>query len=382
MKMTNTDRLGEDVPVLLLRLDDADQRERRRLHHDRDGRRAPAAARRRSAARPRAARRSARTCSRWPSPAIRTPITETDVMRQHEEDADVEVLGPDRVRRTGSRRTARCTGPARRPARARTPRSPRRRGIMSSFWTNFTPSATSCAQPWNRPAYIGPSARLHVRQHLVLHVADAERRRQEEDQHDRRLHDQDHPVLVEPLVHEALAGRATRSLLLLLLALDRARPRLGLSGHEREVLAQRVALELLGEQQLHQVAGAPRTRSRTSPTVSRSHQFAPGQMSEIVGSTISSAGSRTFTRTLWLCVVEYRWVTTSNPVLAEVHGGGEVEVVAVELGLVAQERHELAVPGRGHRDHAVAVLLLEGHDVVTELRAQARFDLSRRKRVS
>ena len=29
-------------------------------------------------------------------------------------------------------------------------------GMMSSFCTNFTPSAISCAQPWNRPAYIGP----------------------------------------------------------------------------------------------------------------------------------------------------------------------------------------------------------------------------------
>jgi ATP-dependent Clp protease ATP-binding subunit ClpX len=30
-------------------------------------------------------------------------------------------------------------------------------GITSSFWTNLTPSAISCAQPWNRPAYIGPT---------------------------------------------------------------------------------------------------------------------------------------------------------------------------------------------------------------------------------
>ena len=30
-------------------------------------------------------------------------------------------------------------------------------GTMSSFWMNFTPSATSCAHPWNRPASIGPS---------------------------------------------------------------------------------------------------------------------------------------------------------------------------------------------------------------------------------
>ncbi len=30
-------------------------------------------------------------------------------------------------------------------------------GMTSSFWTNFTPSATSCAQPWKPPAYIGPT---------------------------------------------------------------------------------------------------------------------------------------------------------------------------------------------------------------------------------
>ncbi len=30
-------------------------------------------------------------------------------------------------------------------------------GITSSFCTNLTPSARSCAHPWNRPAYIGPS---------------------------------------------------------------------------------------------------------------------------------------------------------------------------------------------------------------------------------
>ena len=30
-------------------------------------------------------------------------------------------------------------------------------GITSSFWTNLTPSAMSCAHPWNLPAYIGPS---------------------------------------------------------------------------------------------------------------------------------------------------------------------------------------------------------------------------------
>ena len=30
-------------------------------------------------------------------------------------------------------------------------------GTTSSFWMNFTPSATSWAQPWNEPASMGPS---------------------------------------------------------------------------------------------------------------------------------------------------------------------------------------------------------------------------------
>ncbi len=30
-------------------------------------------------------------------------------------------------------------------------------GTIPSFWTNFTPSAISCAQPCDTPAYHGPS---------------------------------------------------------------------------------------------------------------------------------------------------------------------------------------------------------------------------------
>ena len=71
-----------------------------------------------------------------------------------------------------------------------------------------------------------------------------------------------------------------------------------------------------------------------------------------------------------------------HALVAEVHRGDEVAVVAGELGLVTQERHELAIPGRCHGDHAVPVLVVEGQHVVTELRAQARLDLRRWKRVS
>ena len=76
-----------------------------------------------------------------------------------------------------ARRTARCPGAGRpgRPGPSGTTSSTSRygssatagasrntgrsapRGAMSSFCTNLTPSAISCAQPWKPPAYIGPS---------------------------------------------------------------------------------------------------------------------------------------------------------------------------------------------------------------------------------
>src|SRR5712691_10819701 len=56
------------------------------------------------------------------------------------------------------------------------------------------------------------------------------------------------------LTKEMPAVAIKRSLLLFLLfPLRRARPHLGLPGHEREVLSQGVALEGLGQHQLHQV---------------------------------------------------------------------------------------------------------------------------------
>ena len=60
-------------------------------------------------------------------------------------------LGPigmaTRTRRYGSRATAGASWKMRRSAPA---------GTMSSFCANFTPSATSWAQPWKPPAYMGP----------------------------------------------------------------------------------------------------------------------------------------------------------------------------------------------------------------------------------
>ena len=225
-----------------------------------------------------------------------------------------------------------------------------------------------------------PEAPLHVRHHLVLGVADAERRHEEEDQHDRRLRDEDQPVLVEPLVHEALAGLGDHSSSS---SSPSAAPGHGLASRDmsgkslrsgwpsngsgsRSVTGQRVALERDAEH-LGGLAFVP-VRRGIDVRDRREHDLV-GREPDLHAHVVVVRGREQVGDDL-------------HPLLAEVHGGGEVAVVAVELGLVAQERHELAVPGRGHRDHAVPVLLLEGHDVVTELRAQARFDLRRRKRVS
>src|SRR5919198_605604 len=51
---------------------------------------------------------------------------------------------------------------------------------------------------------------LHVREHLVLHVADAERGHEEEPQDERGLHDEHEPVVGEPLVEHAHAGLRDR----------------------------------------------------------------------------------------------------------------------------------------------------------------------------
>ena len=69
-----------------------------------------------------------------------------------------------------------------------------------------------------------------------------------------------------------------------------------------------------------------------------------------------------------------------HPLLAEVHAAREVAVVARELGVVAQERDELAVAARPDAHDAVPVLVLEGHDVVSELRPKARLDVRRWQR--
>src|SRR3954470_11075332 len=121
-------------------------------------------------------------------------------------------------------------------------------GTVSSFWANFTPSATSCAQPWNPPAYIGPSRDCMCAMTLcsawptrsgrvrnateVRTIAMTSRMRAPPRGNTRR----------EVLTAAGSPAAAPARFL-------RARPGLGDPRGQDEVLAQRVALEPVGQQQ-------------------------------------------------------------------------------------------------------------------------------------
>ena len=140
-------------------------------HRDAAPRPARSAARRTAAGPPRAGRRAARTCWRWPS---RPSACRARRRRSRRARRTARRPGPaptDVRRRAGSRPARRGTAPARRPARAGRPRRSAAAGTMSSFCTNFTPSATSCAQPWNAAGVHRAEPALHVRHHLVLGLA-------------------------------------------------------------------------------------------------------------------------------------------------------------------------------------------------------------------
>ena len=89
-------------------------------------------------------------------PAMRTPITETDVIAMTKKIPTsrfrMKIVSEKGITTNNAMYGTSATA----GARENTHRSAAA-GITSSFWTNLTPSATSCAQPWNRPAYIGPS---------------------------------------------------------------------------------------------------------------------------------------------------------------------------------------------------------------------------------
>ena len=88
-------------------------------------------------------------------PAISTPITETDDIAITKK-MPTSRLSANNVGLNGSTTRMMMYGiMATAGASENTPRSAAS-GTTSSFCTNFTPSATSCAQPWNMPASIGP----------------------------------------------------------------------------------------------------------------------------------------------------------------------------------------------------------------------------------
>ena len=75
---------------------------------------------------------------------------------EDEQDAGVHVRG-DHARRQRDDRERDQVGHQRHGRRQLEDGRSAAAGVMSSFWTNFTPSATSWAHPWKPPAYIGPS---------------------------------------------------------------------------------------------------------------------------------------------------------------------------------------------------------------------------------
>ena len=122
---------------------------------------------------------------------------------------------------------------------------------------------------------------LHVRHHLVLGLADEQRQREEGARAAARPRSAASTHLDHRGHRRASAdptrrvGHAGRRVLrrpggcgagVGLAGLLGARPGLGDPGGQHEVLAQRVALEAVGQQQRHQVAGGRRSRCRTSRT--------------------------------------------------------------------------------------------------------------------
>ena len=69
-----------------------------------------------------------------------------------------------------------------------------------------------------------------------------------------------------------------------------------------------------------------------------------------------------------------------STVVAAVDAGGEVAVVAVELGLVAHEPADVVVAGGRHRHREVAVLLGHVEQVVAESSSQPRGSVVERER--
>src|SRR5690606_6511741 len=128
------------------------------------------------------------------------------------------------------------------------------RGTTSSFCANFTPSAMSCAQPWKAPAYMGPRRPCMCAMTLCSacptrsgRTANAAATKASLTTTSRSIGP---PVVRHPRRADAAAARRAVPRLARLLG---ARPRFRDARGEDEVLAERMPLETLGEQQRHQV---------------------------------------------------------------------------------------------------------------------------------
>src|SRR5690242_442911 len=137
-------------------------------------------------------------------------------------------------------------------------------GVTLSFWTNLTPSATSCAQPWNPPAYIGPTRLCMCAITLcsVCPTSSGSSRNAASTSTTRSSASATSAIAtartsgtpLPGLGHSRRAGTSSRRRGLTGLArLLRAGPRFHRPGGEHELLAQRMAFELLREQERRQL---------------------------------------------------------------------------------------------------------------------------------
>ena len=237
-------------------------------------RRAPSAARRTAAGPRRACAPSREYLLALAQPAISVPRMPTAVTARTNTRRAGSVGGDDVRARAGWPPARRGRDSATAGANRKTRRSAAA-GVMSSFCTNFTPSATSWAQPWKPPAYIGPSRPCMCAITLcsVWPTSSGSTRKAASTPTAREVdleasrHRGPHSGSGTPGAgHPAAAGGLACSALARLLG---AGPRLGGAGGEHERLAQRGALEAVGQQQRPQsqagaVVEARRSRARTS----------------------------------------------------------------------------------------------------------------------
>src|SRR5690349_9525634 len=123
---------------------------------------------------------------------------------------------------------------------------------------NFTPSAMSCAQPWNLPAYIGPS-RLCMCAICLCSIwpsTSGSVRKAPRTKTTRRVTSKTSLIeVLQPFVgdswrlHPSAPGRLAPQVVIALTWFLRPRPWLDDAGGEDEVLAQRMTLEAVREKQ-------------------------------------------------------------------------------------------------------------------------------------